>query len=419
MIDADVINLGCRLNIAEGERINDVLKAMEPAQRPVVINSCGVTAEAVRTSRAHVRRAHRDHPGRPVVVTGCAAQIDAASFAAMPQVARVIGNGEKFIPEHYRVGATDTQRVIVGDVMAIVRSAPQMLPAFDQHARAFLDVQNGCDHRCTFCIIPFGRGPSRSVAVDSVVDAAQGAVARGQREIILTGVDLTSYGLDQPDRPSLAGLCAALLSRVAGLERLRLGSIDVAEIDDPLFALLTQEPRMMPHIHLSLQSGDDLILKRMKRRHSRADALRMVERLQRARADIAIGADLIAGFPTETEEQAANSRALVADCNIVFAHIFPYSPREGTPAARMPQLPRAVVKERAARLRSVAQAHQAHWLRALVGTTQRMLVERDGRTGHIDSFARMRLDAATSPGAVADVQVTGVDQGILTGKVTA
>lgn len=418
MSSSDVINLGCRLNIAEGERISDLLQAIDPQHRPVVINSCGVTAEAVSTSRASVRRAHRDNPDRPVMVTGCAAQIEPAMFATMPGVARVIGNGEKFAPEHYRPDAEPTaSRIHVGDIMALVRTAPQMLPAFDQHARAFLDVQNGCDHRCTFCIIPYGRGPSRSVPIDHIVDAATAAVARGQQEVILTGVDLTSYGQDQPELPTLADLCAALLSRVTGLQRIRLGSIDVAEIDDALFALLTGEPRMMPHVHLSLQSGDDLILKRMKRRHRRADAVRMVARLKAARPDIAIGADLIAGFPTEDADAALNSQRLIADCDIVFAHIFPYSPRDGTPASRMPQLPRAEVKQRAAALRDVARHHQHRWLSRLVGTPQRLLVERDGMTGHIDSFARMRLGSPAPPGAVAGVWVTDAVDGILTGRV--
>ena len=412
-----VIGFGCRLNIAESESIAAMLHAHMADAPLVVINSCGVTVQAVRTTRNAIRRAARERPDARIIVTGCAAQIDPQMFADMPQVTRVIGNNEKRALHHYAQQTLAQPRIMVSDIMALTRTAPQLLPAFDRHTRAFLEVQNGCDHRCTFCIIPFGRGPSRSVSVADVIAAAQAVVDSGHREIVLTGVDLTSYGLDLPDQPTLAALCAQLLGSVAGLSRLRLGSLDVAEIDDALFDLLTGEPRMMPHVHLSLQSGDDIILKRMKRRHSRAQAVAMVERLKHKRGDIAIGADLIAGFPTEDEAAAANSRALIADCDIVFAHVFPYSARDGTPAARMPQLAHMVVRERAAALREVARFHQQRWLASLIGTRQTLLVESDGRTGHIGNFARARIAQAAPPGQLAQVVVTGLDATTLIGQV--
>ena len=414
---AEVISFGCRLNIAESESIAAMLNEHMPDAPLVVVNSCGVTAQAVRTTRNAIRKAARERPGARIIVTGCAAQIDPETFANMPQVARVIGNAEKRELKHYVPTTLADPRIMVSDIMALTRSAPQLLPAFDRHTRAFLEVQNGCDHRCTFCIIPFGRGPSRSVPVAEIVAAAQAVVASGHREIVLTGVDLTSFGDDLPDQPTLADLCRRLLNDVVGLVRLRLGSVDVAEIDDALFDLLTGAPQMMPHVHLSLQSGDDLILKRMKRRHSRVQAVSMVERLKHRRPDIAIGADLIAGFPTEDTAAAANSRALIADCDIVFAHIFPYSVREGTPAARMPQHSQSVVRERAGELREVARAHQQRWLASLIGTRQTLLAERDGASGHIDNFARMRLSQPVGAGKSVDTIVMGLDGTTLIGQV--
>lgn len=407
-----VVSLGCRLNIAEGARIEAMLG--DAGGDVTVINTCGVTAAAVQSSRNAVRRAHRDNPDGQIFVTGCAAQIEPQKFAALPGVTGLVGNGDKLDADGYA-----RPNLQISDVMSVVRTAPQMLPAFDNHTRAFLDVQNGCDHRCTFCIIPYGRGPSRSLDIAATVDAASALMASGHRELVLTGVDLTSYGHDLGGQPTLAQLCARLLKHVPGLTRLRMGSIDIAEIDDALFDLLTGDPRMMPHVHLSLQAGDDLILKRMKRRHSRAQAVAMVERLKAKRADIAIGADLIAGFPTEDEAAAANSRAIIADCDILFAHIFPYSPRQGTPAARMPQVPPPIVKARAEALRAVAAAHQAQRLRALIGTRQTLLVERDGHSGHIDNFARTRIDAPETPGSIVAVEITGLDGATLIGKRAA
>ena len=381
-----VISLGCRLNIAESEAI----RAMTAGRDLIVVNSCAVTNGAVAETRKAIRRARADRPGAELVVTGCAAQIDPASFSAMPEVDRVIGNAEKLLPESWR----STDRILVGDIATARTTAPHLAPAFGAHARAFVEVQNGCDHRCTFCIIPYGRGNSRSVPAGAAIDRIAALVEAGHREIVLTGVDLTSYGPDLPGSPSLGQLVERILHHVPALERLRLSSLDGVEIDDRLFALLTQEPRMMPHVHLSLQAGSDMILKRMKRRHSRRDSVALVARLKTARPDIAIGADLIAGFPTEDEAMAADTLGLIDDCDIVHAHIFPYSERDGTPAARMPQVPVAARKSRAAALRAAGARRKAAWLAGLIGTTQDVLVERPGDRGHAGNFAEVRWPVA-------------------------
>jgi threonylcarbamoyladenosine tRNA methylthiotransferase MtaB len=399
----DVISFGCRLNIAESEAIRAALSAAPANRRRIVINGCAVTGEAVRQVRNAARRARRADGNADVIVTGCAGQIEAAQFAAMPEVSRVIGNAEKYLPASYR----DTgDRVTVGSLSALARTAPQLVGSFGSHARAFLEVQNGCDHSCTFCIIPQGRGAARSVPIAMVVNAARSQVDAGHREIVLTGVDITSWGQDLPGQPRLGDLCAAILAELPHLPRLRLGSLDVAEIDPLLFELLTSEARMMPHVHLSLQHGDDLILKRMKRRHRRADAVTMVTRLKAARPEIAIGTDLIAGFPTENDAAAKRNETLLHDCEIVFAHIFPYSERPGTPAARMPQLPSATIKARAANLRKVANQRKHHWLDTVLGMELTMLVERDGRTGHAENFARVTLAQASTPGDIIRVVAT-------------
>jgi threonylcarbamoyladenosine tRNA methylthiotransferase MtaB len=391
MADPDIISLGCRLNIAESETIRSLLKGRDM----VVVNSCAVTGNAVRDTRHAIRRARRERPGAEIVVTGCAAQIDPRGFAAMPEVDRVIGNAEKLMPEAW--AASDP--IIVGDIMQVRRTAPHLAAAFTSHARAFVEVQNGCDHRCTFCTIPFGRGNSRSVPAGMVIDCITALADAGHREVVLTGVDLTSYGPDLPGAPTLGQLIERILRYVPAIERLRLSSLDSIEIDDRLFDLLTGEARMMPHVHLSLQAGDDMILKRMKRRHSRVQSVAVVERLKAARPEIAIGADLIAGFPTEDEAMFANTRALIDDCDIVQAHIFPYSPREGTPAARMPQVAPDLRKRRAAALRDAGAARRAAWLNGLVGSEQQVLVERPGDRGHAPSFAEVRWDNQTSDAA--------------------
>ncbi len=356
----------------------------------VVVNSCAVTNEAVKATRAAIRRARRDRPTSELIVTGCAAQIDPTGFAAMPGVSRVVANTTKLAPAHW------------GADLALP-------PVFAGHARAFVEVQNGCDHDCTFCAIPAGRGPSRSIGAGAVIDRIADLVDQGHSEVVLTGVDLTSYGHDLPGAPTLGSLVARILTHIPALPRLRLSSLDSIEIDDALFDLLTGEPRVMPHVHLSFQAGDDLILKRMKRRHLRADAVRIVERLTAKRPDIAIGADLIAGFPTEDDAMFANTLALIEDCTIVHAHIFPFSPRVGTPAARMPQVSRDVVKERAALLRKTAEARRALWLKALVSTTQQVLVERPGDRGHAANFAEVRLPAQAPVGTTVATVIDRVE----------
>ena len=383
MSAVEVITLGCRLNIAESETIR---AALADRRDLVVINSCAVTSEAAAASRKAVRRAKRDHPDARVVVTGCASEIDRASFEGL---AEIIPNAAKLDPQLYpsfqqRLGSLSTALL------------PQEIPAFagmteGKHARAFLPVQNGCDHRCTFCIIPYGRGPSRSLPAGGVIEAARAAVEAGKREVVLTGVDLTAYGADLPGQPGLGNLVERLLKLVRGLERLRLSSLDPCEVDDRLVDLIAHEPRVMPHLHLSLQAGDDMILKRMKRRHSRAQSVALVERIKALRPEVAIGADLIAGFPTEDEAMFANTLAILDDCDVVLPHIFPFSPRTGTPAARIPQVAREVVRERAARLRAMGAKRQQAWLAGHVGTDQSVLIELDGESGHTEDFAKVTL----------------------------
>lgn len=408
----EVVNFGCRLNIAEGEAIR---RAATGAGALTVINSCAVTAEAVTKARTAVRRAARARPDARILVTGCAAQIEPAGFAAMAEVAGVIGNREKKLASSYAPSVpsdraslgTDGSRVRVGNIFAPVKMREPVVSGRD-HARAFVEVQTGCDHRCTFCVIPFGRGNSLSAPPEAIVAEIEAVVAAGQREVVLTGVDLTSY------TAGLAPLVTRILHEVPALHRLRLSSLDPSEVDDALFALLTREPRLMPHVHLSLQAGDDLVLKRMKRRHNRAQAVDLVERLKAARPEIAIGADIIAGFPTEDDRMFANSLALIDDCDIVFAHVFPYSPRPGTPAARMPQVAGSVGRARAAALRDRAAMRRATWLESLIGTRQSVLVERSGTSGHAPAFAAVDVSGA-KPGEIVDVAITATDGARLTG----
>lgn len=388
MSGIDVITFGCRLNTYESE----VMKA-EAAKAglddAILVNTCAVTGEAVRQARQAIRRARRENPKTRIIVTGCAAQTDAAGFAAMPEVDAVLGNEEKLKAENYRglpdFGVEADEKLRVNDIMSVTETAPQLVGHIDGHVRAFLQVQNGCDHRCTFCIIPFGRGNSRSVPMGAVVDQARKLVANGYREVVLTGVDATSYGADLPGRPTLGLLAKTLLKQIPEIARLRLSSIDGIEADRHLFDLIADEPRFMPHLHLSLQHGDDMILKRMKRRHSRADALAFAEQVRRLRPQISFGADMIAGFPTETEAMAENSASLADAIGIAQLHVFPYSPRPGTPAARMPQHDRRLVKERAARLRETAERLQARHLASMVGTRQTILVEMAGMA-HTENF---------------------------------
>ena len=416
MSGLDIITMGCRLNIAESEAIRQMAADQDDL---IVVNSCAVTAEAVRQTRQAIRRARRERPDARILVTGCAAQTEPQTFAAMAEVDAVIGNREKMEAATYHRPFEQPSKVRVADIMTVRDTAPHMASAFADHARAFLEVQNGCDHRCTFCIIPYGRGNSRSVPAGAVVDKARELVEAGYREIVLTGVDMTSYGPDLPGAPTLGLLVERILKGVPDLPRLRLSSIDSVEMDDRLFDLIAHEPRMMPHVHLSLQAGDDMILKRMKRRHSRADAVRIVERLKAARPDISIGADIIAGFPTEDDAMFARSLALIDDCAIVHGHIFPYSPRAGTPAARMPQVDRATIKARAARLRAACADRRDAWLRSLIGTQHSVLVERSGMSGHAENFAPVRFTTTQTPSAILRATITGLEKGVLIAQEAA
>jgi threonylcarbamoyladenosine tRNA methylthiotransferase MtaB len=416
-LSVEVINFGCRLNIAEGEAIR---AAAAGADDLIVINSCAVTAEATRQARQAIRRAAKRRPDARIIVTGCAAEIDPAMFAGMAEVVgnRVKGSIESYSPFMSSEVETSALALRPSTSLGMNRFIKPAVSGAD-HARAFIEVQNGCDHRCTFCIIPYGRGESRSIPAGLVIDAVKAAVDRGQQEVILTGVDLTSYGPDLPGSPTLGMLVQRILTHVPALKRLRLSSMDSVEIDDRLFDLITGEARIMPHVHLSLQSGDDMILKRMKRRHSRQQAVELVERLKAKRSTLTIGADIIAGFPTENDAMFANSLALLDDCDIVMGHIFPYSPRKGTPAARMPQLDRATIKGRADKLRSRAGERKAAWLQSMIGTTQRTLIELDQQSGHAENFAGVRLETplplGNMRGTMIDVRITASDGNTLTG----
>ena len=384
-MSVETVSLGCRLNFAETETI---ARSAPAGEDWMVINSCAVTNEAVRQTRQAIRHAHRQRPSAKILVTGCAVELDSEAFETMPEVSRVVGNARKL------------NAFTANDVMTPVPAG------FVARVKSFVAVQTGCDHRCTFCSIWQARGPSRSLPFEAIRDAVAREIGRGAKEIVLTGVDITDYD------GGLGTLCQRLLAAESRLKRLRLSSLDSIEVDEPLFELIAGEPRLMPHFHLSLQSGDDMVLKRMKRRHSRADAIRIVERIKATRADATIGADLIAGFPTETEEMVLNSLKLLGECDIVAAHIFPFSPRPNTPAARMPQVERELVKARAARLRDAAAERRARWLDSLVGTIQPVLVEGEGK-GHTDSFAPVAVESGRR-GETGTVRVSGRDGDHLT-----
>jgi len=387
-----LITLGCRLNTYESEvmRGHATDAGLNDA---VIINTCAVTSEAVRSARQTIRRAAKDNPGAPILVTGCAAQIDPDMFAKMPEVTRVIGNHEKMQAETWQPTELlgGHEKVRVNDIMSVRETAAHLIDGMEGRARAYVQVQNGCDHRCTFCIIPYGRGNSRSVPAGEVVNQVRRLVETGHYEVVLTGVDLTSWGADLPGSPELGNLVQRILKLVPELKQLRISSIDAIEIDDALMETMA-EPRLAPFMHLSLQHGDDLILKRMKRRHSRADAIALTDRLRAVRPDIAFGADIIAGFPTETEAHFENSARLVEECGLSFLHVFPYSPRPGTPAARMPQLDKAVVKARAARLRDVGAAALERHLRKYDGQTVEALVER-GNSARLPDFTPVQFES--------------------------
>ncbi len=410
----ETITLGCRLNLYESEAMRNLAEDAG-LSNVVLVNTCAVTGEAVRQARQTIRRARKQKPDALIVVTGCAAQIDPGMFAAMPEVDRVIGNAEKAEPQTFvALAGGQTERVQVNDIMSVRETAGHLIDGVQDRARAYVQVQNGCDHRCTFCIIPFGRGNSRSVPAGEVVAMIGRLVAKGVPEVVLSGVDMTSWGADLPGQPTLGDLVQRILKLVPDLKRLRLSSVDAVEIDDTLFRLFAEEERMMPHLHLSLQHGADMILKRMKRRHTRDDAIALAARLRAARPDIAFGADLIAGFPTETEAHFADSLALVDEVGLAFLHVFPFSPRPETPAARMPQLDKATIKARAALLRDKGQQALAAYLDSQIGTTQTVLIERDGK-GRLNSFAEIQVPGGQA-GAIIQARVTGRAHGHLLGE---
>ena len=409
-MSAQIVTFGCRLNAYESEAIR--ARAAEAGlDNAVIVNTCAVTAEAVRQSRQEIRKLKRARPGARIIVTGCAAQTEPGTYAAMDEVDLVLGNREKLQTESYSFGVNE--RVRVNDIMAVKETASQFVESFDGKSRAFLQVQNGCDHRCTFCIIPYGRGNSRSVGAGAVVAEARRLVENGYSEIVLTGVDLTSYGADLPGAPSLGALVRKLLKLVPELKRLRLSSIDSIEADAELMTAIAEEERLMPHFHLSAQSGDDLILKRMKRRHARAHTVAFCEEVRRLRPEAAFGADLIAGFPTETEEMFENTLKLVDDAGLSTLHVFPFSARKGTPAARMPGLPRAVARERAGRLRAKGAEAQAKRLAALVGSEQMLLMEKVD-LGRTPCFVPVRIAGGATPGEFRRVRIVDAPQNHLT-----
>jgi threonylcarbamoyladenosine tRNA methylthiotransferase MtaB len=411
MPEPRVVTFGCRLNALESEVIRGRAAAAGLTDA-VIVNTCAVTAEAVRQSRQSIRRLRRDHPRAPIIVTGCAAQLAPDAFAAMPEVTRVLGNAEKIDAAAYAPGP---EAVMVADIMSMRQAADDPIDGIAGRTRAFAAVQHGCDHRCTFCIVPFARGPARSVPADRVVAQVRRLVDNGYREVVLTGVDVCSYGRDLDGRPGFGALVRRVLREVPALARLRLSSLDPAAVDDDLFRALADEPRLMPHWHLSLQAADDLVLKRMRRRHDRASVAAVVGRARAARPDIVFGADLIAGFPTETEARFERTLAAVGELGLGYLHVFPFSPRPGTPAARMPQVPRAVREARARRLRAAGEAARSRLFAGRIGAVLPVLVERPG-LGRSPCFAPVRLAFAAGVGTIVDARITDADDTGLFGE---
>jgi threonylcarbamoyladenosine tRNA methylthiotransferase MtaB len=400
-------NHGCRLNAYETEAMKE-LAVSAGLEGAVVVNTCAVTSEAVRKARQDIRRLRRDNPGARIIVTGCAAQTEPATFSAMPEVDVVIGNTEKMQASTWASLAGDfgTEPVQVDDIMSVTETAGHLIDGFGTRSRAYVQVQNGCDHRCTFCIIPYGRGNSRSVPAGVIVDQVKRLVDAGYNEVVLTGVDLTSWGADLPGAPKLGDLVMRILRLVPDLPRLRISSIDSIEVDENLLQAIATEPRLMPHLHLSLQHGDDLILKRMKRRHLRADAIAFAQEARTLRPDMTFGADIIAGFPTESEAHFENSLALVQECDLTWLHVFPYSPRPGTPAARMPQVDGRAIKERAAQLRSAGERQVARHLEAQVGHDHLVLME-NPHMGRTEQFTEVTFDEPQTEGQIVGARIAG------------
>ncbi len=413
----DIVTFGCRLNTFESEvmRRHAQNAGLEDL---VIVHTCAVTAEAERQARQAIRRAHRDRPTARIVVTGCAAQITPDAYAKIEGVAELVGNDQKLRPQTWQALASGSGQTLIGDIMAVRDPESHEIDGIEGRTRAFLSIQNGCDHRCTFCVIPYGRGNSRSVPLADVVAQARRLTASGHQELVLTGVDLTSWGRDQEGQPPLGRLVGAILREIPELPRLRLSSLDPAEIDDELFHHLTISTRLMPHVHLSLQAGDDLILKRMKRRHLRADVIDLCQRLRNCRPDITFGADMIAGFPTESDQMFEQSLNIVDEAGLTFLHVFPYSPRPGTPAARMPQLPKEQIKDRAQQLRQKGENALEAYLARQIGQRRRVLVERQNR-GHTQHMAPVRLTTPTPAGTLTDITVIASRGGILEGEIAA
>ena len=414
--DPEILTFGCRLNTYESEVMRSHAKTAG-IENAIIVNTCAVTKEAERDARRAIRKARRDNPDARIIVTGCAAQINPQSFGDMPEVNQVIGNDLKLKPETW--GLPAAEKMLVNDIMSVKETASHLVDGFEGHTRAFLQVQNGCDHRCTFCIIPYGRGNSRSVPIGEITAQVKHLVSAGYKEIVFTGVDVTSYGPDLPGTPTLGQMIRRVLALVPDLPRVRLSSLDPVEIDDDLWHLIEHEPRLMPHLHLSLQAGDDMILKRMKRRHLRQDVIDVCNRARTLRPDMAFGADIIAGFPTETDEMFENTLNIVEDCDLTFLHVFPYSEREGTPAAKIPnQVPVPLRKERAAKLRGLEAGQMQKFLERHVGKTIEVVVEQNGR-GRSPHFAEVTLDKTLEAGTLARVQVTGIHEQYLTGTIIA
>lgn len=410
-----IVTFGCRLNTYESEVMRQFIDA--GSEEVIVFNTCAVTAEAERQARQAIRKARRENPNVKIIVTGCSAQVSPDSYTNMPEVDRVLGNDDKMKADNFKFDAFNTEKAIINDIMSVTETAGHLISNFQGKSRAFIQVQNGCDHRCTFCIIPFGRGNSRSVPIGDIVNQTRMLVESGYQEIVITGVDITAYGADLPGQPKLGEMIRRLLALVPDIQRLRISSIDSVEVDDDLLMLVENEPRLMPHFHLSLQAGDDLILKRMKRRHLRDDAIRMCEEFRKRRPDVVFGADFIAGFPTETEEMFQNTLKIVEECNLTYLHVFPYSKRPGTPAERMPQVASDLIKDRAKRLRELGSKKELEFLNAQVGVNAHVLVESDtlGRTEHFCPVDLTHLLAELKvEGRIIPLTISGVNNGNLT-----
>lgn len=408
MAPPEILTFGCRLNAYESEIIRNHTQAAV-IDDLVIVNTCAVTAEAERQARQAIRRARRSKPNAKIVVTGCAVQINPEQYGAMDEVDIVLGNEEKLRAESWSALENGEPEIRVNDIMSITETANHLISGFDDRARAFVQIQQGCDHRCTFCIIPFGRGPSRSTAVGEIVRQVRSLVENGYKEVVLTGVDLTDYGKDLPGHPSLGNLCRRLLMQVPDLPRLRLSSLDPVEIDDDLFGLIETEARLLPYFHLSLQAGDDMVLKRMKRRHNREDAIKVCDRIRATRPDATFGADLIAGFPTETDEMFENTLAIIDECDLTHLHVFPYSERGDTPAAKMPAVPKQIRRERAARLRAAGEVRLSGLLKTRIGKTASVLIEKDNM-GRCEQFLQVRLNQDVETGTIVNCQISGTEK---------